>query len=58
MSKKQKELLQAYRSENGVSATEFANGTTVYVNRTGADAVLDGVTVPAGGYTVMGGQTK
>lgn len=50
--------ITAHRSENDVSATEFANGTTVYVNRTGADAVLDGVTVPANGYTVMGGQTK
>ena len=50
--------ITAHRSENGVSATVFANGVTIYVNRTEADAVTDGVTVPAGGYTVMGGQTK
>lgn len=50
--------ITAHRSENGVSATVFANGVTIYVNRTEADAVADGVTVPAGGYTVMGGQTK
>lgn len=38
--------------EGGVTRTLYENGTAVYINRGTADREVNGVRVPAGGYTV------
>ena len=42
-------------SDNGISVTEYSNGTKIYVNRRDEEALFEGVTVPAKGYKVIGG---
>lgn len=44
-----------HSSENGVSVTGFEDGTKIYVNRNEEVAVVNGVQIPASGYTVIGG---
>ena len=41
-----------------VTVTEYENGAKVYVNYGAADYSAEGVTVPARGYIVTGGETK
>lgn len=40
--------------DNGVTATTYGNGITIYVNRTDTDAQADGMTVPAMSYVTGG----
>lgn len=47
-----------HSSKDGVSETEFDNGTVIFTNRTDKAAERDGVTVPAGGCKVIGGGNK
>ncbi len=43
--------MTGHRREGSVTVTEYENGTKIYVNFGYADAVVDGVTVPARSYT-------
>lgn len=40
----------------GVSCTTYDNGTSVYVNRTESDCIVDGLTVPANGLAIGGNE--
>lgn len=40
--------------DNGVTATTYSNGITIYVNRTNKDGQADGMTVPAMSYVTGG----
>ena len=42
----------------GVTVTEYADGRRVYVNYRTEDYTADGVTIPARGYLVKGGEAK
>lgn len=49
-------VITEHSSLDGLSRTEFDNGTVIYVNRTEKEVGIEDVTVPAGGYKVIGGE--
>lgn len=48
-------VITEHVAENGVSETVFESGVVIYVNRNKTAFEINGITVPANGYKVMGG---
>ena len=44
--------------ENGIARVDYSNGITIYVNESAEALAADGLTIPAQGYLVKGGEAE